>query len=68
MKGVDSKIGQEKELIVKFTNIEFGDMSIYIDFEPVNSDDSLESLSFAYWRWEPGPGSIEKEMIIKISK
>jgi len=62
MKGVDSKIGQEKELIVKFTNIEFGDMSIYIAFEPVSSAASAESLSFAYWTWEPGPGSIEKEM------
>jgi hypothetical protein len=70
MKGVDSKIGEEKELIVKFTNIIFGDMSPYIDFEPVNSDAGLQDLGFdtenlkgfAYWTWEPGPGSIEKEM------
>lgn len=56
------KIGEEKELLVKFTNIQYGDMSTYLDFETVTSNASIKEINFAYWNWAPGPGSVKKEM------
>ena len=56
------KIGEEKELLVKFTNIINGDMSTYIMFEPVNSPEGSNEMSFAYWTWEPDHLSVNTDM------
>lgn len=56
------KIGEEKELLVKFTNIQHGDMSTYIMFEPVNSAEGSNEMSFANWTWAPDKVSANSEM------
>lgn len=56
------KVGDEKELNVRLTNLVYGDMSTYIMFEPVNSPEGSDEISFSYWTWAPGPGSVNTDM------
>jgi len=66
------KVGDEKEFIVRLTNLVYGDMSTYIMFElrwrppqqrvPVNSPEGSNEMSFAYWTWEPDHLSVNTDM------
>ena len=58
----NSKVGDEKELIVRFTNLVYGDMSTYIMFEPVNSPEGSNEMSFDHWTWAPDQLSVNSEM------
>jgi hypothetical protein len=56
------KVGDEKELIVRLTNLVYGDMSTYIMFEPVNSLEGSNEMSFADWTWAPDHVGVNTEM------
>tara|TARA_B110000285_G_scaffold24477_1_gene23578 strand:- start:865 stop:1257 length:393 start_codon:yes stop_codon:yes gene_type:complete len=58
----DWLLGHEIELGVKLTYVEYGDMSTYIGFKTGDGKEGENKISFAYWTWNAGEGSIKKEI------
>ena len=55
----DWLLGHEIVLDVKLNYVQYGDMSTYIGFETIDGENEI---SFAYWTWNAGEGSIKKEI------
>tara|TARA_B110000285_G_scaffold191811_1_gene219820 strand:+ start:41 stop:436 length:396 start_codon:yes stop_codon:yes gene_type:complete len=58
----DWLLGHEIGLKVKLSYIQYGDMSTYIGFETIDGKEGVNEISFAYWTWNAGEGSIKKEI------